>query len=487
MEHRPVNGKNTKKKKINIPMIVISIINLLFTILTVAFVISLKMVPMKFIVLFVILLLGIDVGAFFLLRAKSKISKIIGYILSGITILICSVGMFYIAKTNNFLDKAFNNGANYYTSSYYILVLGESEYENINDLDGATLGYYVNIPNIEEALDELENDLSFEKKELDDLYDMFDTLNDELVDSVIIDKALYSTVSENTSFYDMSNYRVVYEFDVKIKEEIEEINTDSDSFSIYIGGADFTELYNDFNMIVTINKKTHKILLTSTPRDYYVNIHGKGGKDLLGYAAVWGINTSRKTLEDLYGINIDYYLKINTQSLVGLVDTLGGVEFCSDISFKTSHALVMGTYDDTKGQKLFVQSGCREYSGIEILTIARERLAFKDGDRQRQKNCQQIMINIFKKMIRPELLTNYTNILNAVSSLYTTNVPRELVSELATETLNGAQWSFEQQSVTGSDSRGNVHFSSVVDYVMKPNQESLDAAHLNIKKIEEGR
>ena len=487
MEHRPVNGSRTKKKKINIPSIVMSVINLLFTILIVSFIASLKMVPMKFMVILVILLLLINGGEFFLLKVKNKVSNIIGYILSVIIIIISTVGMFYIAKTNSFLDKSFNNAANYYTTSYYILTLNNNEYKGIEDLDGVSLGYYENIPNLKEAFDVLSESLSFKKKELDDLYDMFDTLNDKLVDSILIDKALYGTLSENTSFYDLSNYKVVYEFDVKIKEEVEEIDTDSDSFSIYIGGADFTELYNDFNMIVTINKKTHKIMLTSIPRDFYVDVHGKGGKDLLGYAAVWGINTSRRTVENLFGINIDYYMKINTQSLVGLVDTLGGVEFCSDKSFRTDHALVMGTYDDTKGKKLYVQKGCREYSGIQILTIARERKAFPDGDRQRQKNCQQIIINIFKKMIRPELLTNYTNILNSVSDLYTTNIPRELVSGLATETLNGAQWKFEQQSVTGSDSRGNVHFSSVVDYVMRPNQESIDAATATINKIEEGR
>ena len=147
----------------------------------------------------------------------------------------------------------------------------------------------------------------------------------------------------------------------------------------------------------------------------------------------------------------------------------------------------MGTYDDTIGNKLYVSKGCKKYSGIEILTIARERKAYPDGDRQRQKNCQAIMISIFNKMVSPELITNYSNILSAVSNLYTTNIPKELVTELAKNTINGAKWSIEQQSVTGRNSSGYVHLSNVIDYVMIPNQDSVNQASLKIKMIEAGK
>ena len=241
-------------------------------------------------------------------------------------------------------------------------------------------------------------------------------------------------------------------------------------------------------LILTINKTTNQVLLTSTPRDFYLPISGKNGaKDLLGYAGVWGVHTSRKTLENLYDVDINYYIKINTQSLVSLVDTLGGIEFCSDISFTTTHATVMGTYDDETGDKLYVSKGCKKYNGIQILTIARERKAYADGDRQRQKNCQAIMISIFNKMASPELVTNYSNILNAVSSLYQTNIPKDLVTELARLTIDGAKWKIEQQSVTGSNSRGYVHFSDVLDYVMIPNNDSVKSASSKIKMIMAGK
>ena len=85
------------------------------------------------------------------------------------------------------------------------------------------------------------------------------------------------------------------------------------------------------------------------------------------------------------------------------------------------------------------------------------------------------------------LTTNYTNILNAVSDLYTTNIPKELVTELAKKTLDGAKWTIEQQSVTGRDSRGYVHLSNVLDYVMVPNTDSVNQASLKIKMVEAGK
>lgn len=489
MEHRATAGNNVKKKRLNKPMIVTSIINLIMNIIFIIFITSLHVVPTKFIVIGTIILLLLNMVILFLLKNKKVMFKVIGYVITFIMLIIEIIGIYYIDKTNKFLNNSFNNSDNTYINTYYVVTLANDDVEKIEDLEKEKIGYYGNMPNVVDALNELDKKIDFNEFEINDLYSLFTNLKKGKPSAVLIEKTLYNFVFESTEALTIDDYKVLYSFDIVFKEEIDEIDSDSDTFNIYIGGADFTEMYNDFNMIVTINKKTHKILLTSTPRDFYVPVYGKGGnRDLLGYAGVWGINTSRKTLEDLYGINIDYYVKINTKSLVGLVDTLGGVQFCSDKSFTTDHAMVMGTYNDKLGKKLYVSKGCKEYSGIQILTIARERRAYPDGDRQRQKNCQQIMISIFNELMRIENLTNYSNILNAVSGLYTTNIPRSLVTNFANDTLDkGIKWTFEQQSVTGSNSRGYVHFSNIQDYVMIPDMNSVSMATEKIKDVESGK
>ena len=469
-------------KKINKQMLIFSIINLIFTILLLVFCFKLNMIPIKYLIIIILILIIFNIGIMFLLKKKQKRYKVPGIILSVLLIIISIFGMYYIAKTNNFILNSFNK-KNVEVNSYYLV--SSLSLEEIKD---GIVGYYENTINIEKAMEETSKKINVEYKSYNDLYNVFKVLEKNEIQAVLIEKSLYEFLKEKDTGLNLEKYNIVTVINVEIEEQEEEIIKDSDSFSIYIGGLDFTELYTDFNMIVTVNKKTGKIMLTSTPRDFYVAVPGlNGARDLLGYVGVRGINASKKALEELYDINIDYYMRINTKSLVGLVDTLGGVEFCSDIAYTTTHATVLETYDDTKGNKLYVQKGCHKYSGIEILTIARERKAYKDGDRQRQKNCQEIMISIFNKMTKVENLSNYSKILDSVSNLYTTNISPELVQELVRQTLDGTKWNISQQSVTGRNSRGNVHLSSVMDYVMVPNTDSVKEASLKIKMIEAGK
>lgn len=484
-----INNYQTKilnGKKINKPVVIITLINIIFTILLTVSICKLNLIPLKYLILILVILIIMNIAILLLISRKKKWLKYIGYGLTAILIVMNSTGIYYISKTNQFLDNAFNNATNTYTNTYYIVTLNNDKYKELSNIK--ILGYYKNIPAIDEALQKFDEIYKVGKEDYNEFTELLKDLNAKKFDATIIEASLYEVLTKESNVMPEKDYKIIYQFDLKIEEEVEEIKDDGNNFSIYIGGTDFTEKNNDFNMVVTINVKTHKILLTSIPRDYYVMVNGKGMKDILGYAGYSGIQTSRKTVEDLFQTNIDYFVKINTDSLVGLVDTLGGIEYCSDVSFTTTHAMVRGTYDDTKGQKLYVEKGCRNYNGIQILTISRERLAFSGGDNQRQKNCQNIMVSIFKKMLRPENLTNYTNILNAVSNLYTTNIPRELVSELAKDTIdNGASWSIEQQTVTGSGNRGYVHMGTVQDYITVPNQESINQAIANINKIKAGK
>lgn len=483
--HRKDGDKNPVKRKFNVVSFVIFIMQIVFFLVLTVFIVKLNIVPFKYLIVGLLVLFIINILSIFLINRRKKILKFIGYLLTTFILFVNMTGLYYINETNNFLNKAFGNADEYDTNSYYLLVLNNDQYNKVEDLIYEKIGYYDNIPNIDEALSSLNKEYEFESILYDDSEDMIMALEKREVSAIIFEQSYYNFLVEYDDDFNKNSYKIIYDFDVQTKRVSEKIDNSDDAFSIYIGGADFTNLYNDFNMIVTINKKTHKILLTSTPRDFYVNIHGKNGKDLLGYAAPWGIDTSRKTLEDLYGINIDYYIKINTESLVGLVDTLGGVEFCSDIAYTTTHATVMGTYNDTKGRKLYVKKGCYNYSGIQILTIARERKAYYDGDRQRQKNCQAIMISIFNKLVSADTIVNYSSILNSVSNLYTTNISKDLVTDFAKDVINnGSKWTFERQSVTGYDSRGNVHFSKHIDYVMIPDNNSVAAATAKIKEIE---
>ena len=99
-----------------------------------------------------------------------------------------------------------------------------------------------------------------------------------------------------------------------------------------------TNSRSDVNIVATINPTTHQILLTTTPRDYYVEIPGISGgqKDKLTHAGIYGVDASMRTLSQLYDTEIPFYARVNFTSLIEIVDQLGGVDVESEFAFTTS-------------------------------------------------------------------------------------------------------------------------------------------------------
>lgn len=471
--------------------VIVGIILIILNIFLFKFTHDLNVLPIKYYSMMIGILLLLEVVSILLISRKKKVLLITGYILTLFLIVLNICGIYYVSVTDHFLDQAFNNDKREYTNTFYVLSLKESN-DTFDHLTDSSLGYYEDTPNIDQAVKELNSKYKVNSVSYEDIIDMFHKLGTN-IHYVLIEKNLYTYIIDAENDLDKDNYKVIYEYTLTFEEIIESGDTseeekqeekeETNNINIYIGGTDFSNQLYDFNMIVSINKDTHKVLLTSIPRDYHIPVYGKGGRsDNMGYHGAWGITTSMKSLEQLLHIRIDYYVKVRTNSLVDVVDTLGGIQFCSDRSFYTTHATILGSWDDSKGNKLYVQKGCHHYNGIEILTISRERLAYSGGDRQRQKNCQSILISIFNKATSPSIITNYQSFLSSISDLYTTNIPRDIITGYIRDILdNNTKWTFNTQSLDGYDGSGTVHLTNYVDYIMIPSKDSVSRASYNIK------
>lgn len=473
--------------------VIVGIILIILNILLFKFTHDLNVLPAKYYSMMIGILLLLEVVSILLISGKKKSLIITGYLLTLLLIVLNLCGIYYVNVTDHFLNQAFNNDKREYTNTFYVISLKESNH-TLDHLANSSLGYYKDTPNIDQAIQELNVRYKVNSVSYEDITDMFHKLGTDIY-YILIEKNLYTYMMDTGNNFNKDNYTIVYEYTLMFEEMIEpeEIepdttesmiqSTETNNLNIYIGGTDFTGQLYDFNMIVSINPDTHKVLLTSIPRDYHIPVYGKGGRsDNIGYHGVWGITTSMKSLEQLLGIKIDYYMRVRTNSLVGVVDTLGGIQFCSDKSFYTTHATILDSYDDSKGNKLYVSKGCRNYNGVEILTISRERLAYSGGDRQRQKNCQSILISIFNKATSPSIITNYQSLLNSISDLYTTNIPRDVITSYIRDILdNNTKWTFNTQSLDGYDGSGTVHLTNITDYIMIPSKDSTSRASYNIK------
>lgn len=474
-----------KNRLLKYNYLIITAIMLIVNILLFIFTNKLNVLPIKYYLLIFGIIVVLEIISILFILLKKKILNVIGYILSIILIIVNICGIYYVRVTDNFLDKSFNNDNREYTTTFYIVSKKDSN-NTLDNIVGKDVGYYKDTPNIEQAITELGYKYKVNTVSYDNISEMFNGIS-----YILIEKNLYDYTFEIDKSLNKLDYDIIYEYTLTFQETIDSNTEENDdnyipetnNINIYIGGTDFTNQLYDFNMIVSINKDTHKVLLTSIPRDYHIPVYGKGGRsDNMGYHGAWGITTSMKSLEQLLNIKIDYYVKVRTSSLVGVVDTLGGIQFCSDKSFYTTHATILDSYDDSKGNKLYVKKGCYNYNGTEILTISRERLAYSGGDRQRQKNCQSILISIFNKATSPSVIKNYQSLLDSISDLYTTSIPRDMITSYIRDILdNNTKWTFNTQSLDGYDSRGYVHLTNYLDYVMMPYQSSINSVSYNIK------
>lgn len=299
-------------------------------------------------------------------------------------------------------------------------------------------------------------------------------LDNSQVDIATI-KSSYAQLLEenNTSFYQSVEVLTTFKVRVKVEASSEKIDT-TKPFILYISGIDtYGEISSvsrsDVNMLAVINPQTHRILLVNTPRDYYVQLHGTTGtKDKLTHAGIYGIDMSISTLEDLYEVDIDYYMRVNFASLLNIVDTIGGVSVYSEKSFKSG--------------KYTYQAGYNDLNGEQALAFSRERYSFEEGDRERGKNQQRVIEAIIDKLNSPASLVNYQGILTALSKALQTNATSGEISSIVNYQLNTMRkWQVESISVDGTGAIAPTYsMGSLPLYVMNPDIVSLNNAKQKI-------
>ena len=265
---------------------------------------------------------------------------------------------------------------------------------------------------------------------------------------------------------------------VTAKKKAEDaVDVTSKPFNIYISGMDTTgkiteEARSDVNMIITVNPKTHKVLMTSIPRDYLVELQN-GEKDKLTHTGLMGIDETTSDVEDLLKIN--YYVKVNYNTLKDLVNSIGGITINSDKAFIS----YIGKYRFVEGEN--------QLDGAKALAYARERHAYSDGDNHRVRNQQEVLKAIVKKLTgSTTLLTRYNKILKYLAPTMEMNLTRAEVKALVKFQLGkNPKWKFESNSLEGFDAFSTVYSAGNQQlYVMKPDEESIKKARQKIKEIE---
>lgn len=469
-----------QKKTLHMAGKLITLIQLILAVGLIAVIWNSGLVPTKYLVAIIIVLLILFGVTFRLQYVKNKV-YIVGIILSIILSILQAIGIVYMLKADKLMADV--GGANYKTDNMIVVVKKDNPASNLMDASMYRFGTQTSVDqeNTQIMVDNINTSLGREVKieQYGTVQELANALLEGRVDAAIYNQALDGLITDEIEDYS-EQVRVLYQYGIETEIEQENVNVE-EPFNVYISGIDVsgpvaTNSRSDVNIIMTVNPNTKKILLTSTPRDYYVQIPDISGeqRDKLTHAGIYGVDASMRTLEQLYGIDISYYARVNFSSLVKIVDTLGGVDVDSDFDF------------DAQGYHF--QKGMNHLDGDQALAFSRERYSFEDGDNQRGKDQQKVLTAILNKAMSPAILSNASALIADVSDSVQTNMTQEEMAKFIKMQLNdGASWTIESQAASGNGDT-QVCYSSGDQplYVMWPDEAVVQSINAKMNEILNG-
>ena len=402
-----------------------------------------------------------------------------------LAILVSSVSFFALQQFVGFTSHI-NSTSNYSEYSMSVVVLKDSEVHNVTQLDSVTGPTDTDNENIQKLIADIKTSQSKELtvEQSTSYLAAYKSLVSGEAKAIVLNSVFENIIESEYPDY-ASKIRKIYTKNITKEVAAPKISKNK-SFNVYVSGIDTygpisSVSRSDVNIIMTVNRETKKILLTTTPRDSYVPIAdgGNNQKDKLTHAGIYGVDASIHTLENLYGIDLNYYARLNFTSFLKLIDLLGGVDVYNDQEFNAH----------TNNGKHY-PAGTLHLNSKDALGFVRERYSLADGDRDRGRNQQKVIVAIIQKLTSTEALKNYSDILQGLQDSLQTNMPIETMIDLVnTQLESGGSYKVNSQDLKGTGQMGLPSYAMPDSnlYMMEIDDSSLAAAKSAIQDVMEGR
>lgn len=479
--------------------IVFSIILVVCTLYLLIQLVTLNVLPSKFLFIAVAILFLIDTIIVILINFYSK--KVVSKIILIVVTIVLSIGMgfggYYLQKTNTMFSNI-TNVTSTSKNTVSVIVKESSDMQDLRDIADKKVGTLrlIGLVGTETCLEDIESkDIKIEQMNYDSISNLMSAFYSGEVEVVILNESYRSNVEDIEEYKNFSdNTRVIYQTTFET-EDTNVANTVSDitehPFNILITGSDSRvdiseNARSDVNMIVTVNPTTNTILLTSIPRDYYVTTVcdaadgcQNGAMDKITHTGMTGINTTKRTVENLLGIEINYTVKVGFESVTKIVDALGGI----DVYVEPGYAVPELLHGNGRG----VTEGVNHLDGELALAYSRERYAYTEGDRQRTKNQQQVVMGIIDKMTSSSVLANYADLMDALGDTFQTTMSASEIQALIQYQMDKMpSWTVEQYMVDGTGDTLMCAELGQAAYVMVPDQTTVELAKRKIAAVMDG-
>ena len=492
-----MSTKNIEKKKTALPAKVICAVMLVIMFLqnamTAALILkvhNIGILPTKYLLIPIFLTAVLDVLAILTFVFKKFVPAILLLIL-GLILFSVELYTFSVVKKSDEVINAVSENADKEYIEMCVLVRAGDEAQHLEDINGYKVGYCRNEkyagPVIDTINSTAENVIFTEESSI---VSTMDSLIGERVNAIIVKITDLSMISEYRSYANFGEkIRVLYTQEVEVDnaEFDEDIHIDydyvsnEDSMVVYISGIDSwgatqTRSRSDLNLLMVINKKTNKVQLINTPRDYYVYLPYQKDMDKLTHAGAYGIESSIAAIENVYGVKIDYYARVNFEGFEKIIDSIGGVDVYSEYDFTA-----VPRYDELAGEwhkAEHYDQGINHLNGAQALIFARERAAFDTGDIQRGKNQMELIKGVVKKITYPVILVKYDELLENIKKCVVTDIPSEdIYSFIRYQLSSGKEWEIKNYTVTG---HGEYMITYTIpdeeNFVIIPNEDEVNSA-----------
>lgn len=493
--------KNKKQSDIGrVFGVIFSIVMIAATMYLLFNIIKLNVLPTKLLFLITIVFVLLDLIFILLLcfATKGVVSKIICIIFALAISLGSCLGGYYMSKTGGLLSNM-TNVAKHSKNTVSVVVKESSDMKKKTDLAGRSVGTLANINTVgsKKILKELTHSgISMEQKEFGSMTEMLESFYNGEVDSIVISESSRSQITDMEAYANFdNNTRVVYQTSYKVEntDKAKAVsNITNTPFNVLISGSDTRGGFDengrsDVIMVATVNPKTGTILLTSVPRDFYVTTAcdagdgcQQGALDKITHTGIHGTNTTKRTVEQLLGIEINYTFKVGFDTVTDIVDAIGGIDVNVEPGYACNDFLNLSGFS--------VHEGVNHLNGEQALAYARERYAYSEGDRQRTKNQQQVLMGIVDKITSPAIVTNYAQIMDSMSDTFSTTMSSQEISDLIKYQLNSnPKWKMEQYMVNGTGDTLMCAELGDAAYVMVPDQSTVTTAKNKINAVLAGK
>lgn len=432
--------------------------------------VKLSTLPSKYIMLIVIAMAITAIIIFYSQFKKQKtfLNKI-GKLLLVILSLLLVVANIFIYQTGSFLDKVSSGDIKKDTVS--IIVKSDSPYETLDDVKNLVFAKEdENEEIVIEAIDHFETELGqpISIKYYTDYPTMANALINSEIEVIIFNEAYRNIVEDEVESFN-EDTKIIYEYNKETVIESGNKTVDSEAFTVMISGIDvYGSMSNnsrsDVNILATVNPLKKEILLVSIPRDYYLPLGCQtGALDKLTHAGIYGIDCTMNTIGNAFNLDIDYYARVNFNSLISVVNAVGGVNVNVDAPFST------GSYNFPAGDNYL--------DGEKALVFVRDRYHQEGGDRGRGQNQMKVIASLIDKMTSPAIISNYTSVLSSLEGSFQTNLSTSDITSLVKFQINDmSAWSVKQMQVDGTGGTDYAYALGYNAYVMYPDQQTIDQA-----------